>query len=100
MPADTLAATGSTLPMHSTMEGETGQAGSILAGTALRPVADSTYAMHPRCAQRLMNQGIGRAASLGAAFGAGGTLFAPVLKPAGAPMIANTQAFAVATYTP
>ena len=65
---------------------------------ALGLVAGATYACYSWCARRLMDRGIGRSASMGAVFGAGGILLLPVLLLTGAPLIASTQAFAVAAY--
>ncbi|WP_345064519.1 EamA family transporter [Leifsonia kafniensis] len=73
-------------------------AGATLAGIALGLLAGITYATYSWCAQRLMSQGISRAASMGAVFGTGGVLLMPVLLLTGAPLIASSQAFTVAAY--
>jgi DME family drug/metabolite transporter len=93
-----LGVTGSTLLCLSKMTHDPGDAGSTLAGIGLGLVAGATYATYSWCAQRLMNRGISRAASMGAVFGAGGILLVPVLLLTGAPLIASSQAFAVAAY--
>ncbi|MDF9750464.1 EamA family transporter [Arthrobacter sp. ES3-54] len=93
-----LGVTGSTLLCLSKMTHDPGDAGSTLAGIALGLVAGATYATYSWCAQRLMSRGISRAASMGAVFGAGGTLLVPVLLLTGAPLIASSQAFVVAAY--
>ncbi|WP_026554582.1 DMT family transporter [Arthrobacter sp. 35W] len=80
------------------MASDAGGAGSSLAGIALGLVAGATYATYSWSARRLMSQGIGRAASMGAVFGAGGILLLPVLLATGAPLLASGQACAVAAY--
>ena len=72
--------------------------GAILSGVGLGLIAGAAYAIYSWCAQRLMSQGIDRAASMGAVFGAGGTLLLPVLLFTGAPLLESGQAFAVAAY--
>jgi drug/metabolite transporter, DME family len=47
---------------------------------------------------RLMQHEVGRAASMGAVFGAGGALLVPVLFLTGAPLLASAQSFTVAAY--
>ncbi|WP_368499848.1 DMT family transporter [Herbiconiux sp. A18JL235] len=67
-------------------------------GILLGLVAGATYAVYSWVARRLIDDGIGRAASMGAVFGAGGLLLMPVLLVTGAPLVATPQAFAVAAY--
>jgi drug/metabolite transporter, DME family len=93
-----LGVTGSTLLCLSKMTHDPGDVGSTLAGIGLGLVAGAAYATYSWCAQRLMSRGISRAASMGAVFGAGGALLVPVLLLTGAPLIASSQAFAVAAY--
>ena len=98
MVAAGLGITGSVLLCLSKMADGPDDAGNTLAGMALGLVAGATYACYSWCARRLMDRGIGRSASMGAVFGAGGVLLLPVLLLTGAPLIASTQAFAVAAY--
>lgn len=71
---------------------------ATVSGVALGLVAGTTYATYSWVAHRLMAEGISRAASMGAVFGGGGTLLMPVLIVTGAPLIATSQAFLVASY--
>jgi drug/metabolite transporter, DME family len=96
--AAALGITGSTLLCLSKMTHATGQTGPTVAGIALGLIAGATYAAYSWVAHRLMSHGISRAASMGAVFGAGGTLLLPVLLLTGAPLIATPQAFTVAAY--
>ncbi|MBP2387819.1 DMT family transporter [Paeniglutamicibacter kerguelensis] len=89
---------GSLLLCLSKMADGPGGAGNTLAGMALGLVAGATYACYSWCARRLMDRGVGRSASMGAVFGVGGILLLPVLVLTGAPLLASTQAFAVAAY--
>ncbi|MFI7481168.1 DMT family transporter [Kocuria sp. M1R5S2] len=72
---------------------------STAGGIALGLVAGAAYALYSWVVHRLMGHGVGRAASMGAVFGAGGALLMPVLLVTGAPLLASAQAFAVAAYT-
>jgi DME family drug/metabolite transporter len=67
-------------------------------GILLGLVAGTTYAVYSWVARRLMDDGVSRAASMGAVFGLGGLLLIPVLVVTGAPLVASAQAFAVAGY--
>lgn len=98
MLAAALGVTGSALLCLSKISQGSGHSGTTLAGIALGLVAGITYATYSWCARRLMNNGINRAASMGAVFGAGGFLLLPVLFLTGAPLLANPQSFAVAAY--
>ncbi|MFF5792373.1 DMT family transporter [Paeniglutamicibacter sp. NPDC012692] len=89
---------GSVLLCLSKMAAGPEDAGNTIAGMALGLVAGATYACYSWCARRLMDRGVGRSASMGAVFGAGGVLLLPVLFLTGAPLIATPQAFAVAAY--
>lgn len=68
------------------------------AGIGLGLVAGTTYALYSWVVHRLMGHRVGRAASMGAVFGAGGALLLPVLLVTGAPLLASAQAFTVAAY--
>lgn len=72
--------------------------GATLAGIALGLVAGITYATYSWAARALMTCGVGRAASMGAVFGAGGLLLMPVLALTGAPILATPSGLAVAAY--
>lgn len=89
---------GSTLLCLSKVHSPDSSPGATLAGIALGLAAGTTYALYSWVAHGLMAQGIGRAASMGAVFGAGGTLLLPVLAATGAPLIASFEAFLVAAY--
>lgn len=73
-------------------------AAGTIASIALGLVAGITYAVYSWIVHRLMQQGVGRAASMGAVFGAGGTLLVPVLAVTGAPLVASPSSFTVAAY--
>ena len=75
----------------------TGDAGTV-AGVGLGLLAGITYALYSWVVHRLMHHKIGRAASMGAVFGAGGALLVPVLLATGAPLVASVQSFTVAAY--
>lgn len=98
MLAATLGVIGSVLLCLSKLGGEAASIGSTLVGILLGLGAGMTYALYAWVAHRLMNGGVGRAASMGAVFGGGGLLLIPVLIATGAPLIASPQAFAVASY--
>ncbi len=79
--------------------GAAGAAGAdVPVGILLGLVAGATYAVYSWVARRLIDDGIGRAASMGSVFGTGGLLLMPVLFVTGAPLVASPQAFAVAAY--
>ncbi|WP_309081383.1 EamA family transporter [Zhihengliuella sp.] len=69
-----------------------------LAGILLGLVAGLAYAAYSWAVHRLMDRGIGRAASMGAVFGAGGALLMPVLLLTGAPILATGGSVLVAAY--
>lgn len=71
---------------------------ATLAGVGLGLVAGSGYAVYSWSAHRLMCSGVGRAAAMGAVFGAGGIALMPVLVVTGAPLLASPQAFTVGAY--
>jgi DME family drug/metabolite transporter len=89
---------GSALLCLSKMQGPAGDAAGTVIGTGLGLVAGGTYATYSWVVHRLMTRRISRAASMGAVFGGGGLLLMPVLLITGAPLIATTEAFLVATY--
>src|SRR5699024_8043671 len=93
-----LGITGSALLCFSTMFYKPADAAMTMLGIVLGLVAGATYATYSWCAQRLMSQGISRAASMGAIFGTGGTLLMPVLFLTGEPLLASPQPLFVATY--
>lgn len=67
-------------------------------GVLLGLIAGATYAAYSWSVRRLIAGGIGRAPAMGAVFGIGGLALVPVLLVTGAPLLASTQAFAVAAY--
>ena len=71
---------------------------ATLAGVGLGLLAGTTYALYSWVVHRLMHHQVGRAAAMGAVFGAGGALLIPVLLVTGAPLVASAQSFAVAAY--
>jgi DME family drug/metabolite transporter len=93
-----LGITGSALLCLSKMAHDPADAAATMVGIALGLVAGATYATYSWCAQRLMSQGVSRAASMGAVFGTGGAFLMPVLFLTGAPLLATPQAFTVAAY--
>ncbi|WP_298584820.1 DMT family transporter [uncultured Kocuria sp.] len=89
---------GSALLCLSRAGGSGASATDTAAGIGLGLVAGATYALYSWVVHRLMGRGVGRAASMGAVFGAGGALLLPVLAVTGAPLLASAQSFAVAAY--
>lgn len=98
MLAAALGTTGSTLLCLSGTGRTAGSAGASAAGVGLGLVAGAAYALYSWTVHRLMGHGVGRAASMGAVFGAGGALLLPVLLLTGAPLLASGSSFAVAAY--
>lgn len=98
MLAAALGVVGGVLLCVSTTAGPAASPGGTAAGIALGLVAGATYAAFSWAARSLMGRGVGRAASMGAVFGAGGVLLMPVLAFTGAPLVASAEAFAVAAY--
>lgn len=72
--------------------------GRAVLGVLLGLVAGATYAAYSWAAHRLIDAGIGRAASMGSVFGIGGLLLMPVLALTGAPILAGPGNLAVAAY--
>ena len=71
---------------------------SALAGILLGLIAGAAYATYSWVVQRLMREGVGRAAAMGSVFGFGGALLIPVLLVTGAPLLATPQALSVGLY--
>ncbi|GAA4481197.1 EamA family transporter [Enteractinococcus fodinae] len=71
---------------------------SALAGILLGLIAGAAYATYSWVVQRLMREGVGRAAAMGSVFGFGGALLIPVLLVTGAPLLASPQALSVGLY--
>lgn len=89
---------GATLLCLSKLDQAASSATGTISGILLGLVAGATYATYSWTAHRLIDDGISRAASMGAVFGAGGALLLPVLLITGAPLIATPESFAVAGY--
>lgn len=98
MLAASLGVIGATLLCVSKLDQDVGSTTATAVGVLLGLVAGGTYASYSWVAHHLMHAGISRAASMGAVFGAGGTLLMPVLIVTGAPLIATSDAFLVASY--
>ena len=98
MLAASLGILGSALLCASKLDDDTGSGASTVLGIGLGLIAGSTYAIYSWACHRLMNNGISRAASMGAVFGVGGLLLMPVLVATGAPLLATPQAFSVGAY--
>lgn len=98
MLAAALGVIGSVMLCVAKLDGQTESAGATISGILLGLAAGATYAIYSWVAHRLMNDGVSRAASMGAVFGVGGLLLIPVLVVTGAPLIASPQSFAVASY--
>ncbi|EMY36062.1 putative permease, DMT superfamily protein, partial [Arthrobacter crystallopoietes BAB-32] len=73
-------------------------AAGTAASVGLGLVAGATYALYSWVVHRLMEQHVGRAAAMGAVFGAGGVLLLPVLAVTGAPLVESPSSFTVAVY--
>jgi len=93
-----LGITGSTMLCLAKMNEPASSTAETVGGIAAGLVAGATYATFSWAVHRLMEEGAGRAASMGAVFGVGGLLLMPVLVITGAPLIAGPEAFAVAAY--
>ncbi|GAA2024748.1 EamA family transporter [Yaniella flava] len=89
---------GSCLLIISSDTGQLGSQDQIMAGIGLGLIAGAAYAIYSWCVQRLMHEGVSRAASMGSVFGTGGVLLLPVLFFTGAQLLATPQAFAVGAY--
>lgn len=98
MLAASLGIVGSVLLCLSKLIHDPANIAQTILGIALGLTAGVTYATYSWCAQQLMNQGVSRAASMGAVFGVGGILLMPVLFVTGEPLVASPQAFYVAAY--
>lgn len=89
---------GSVMLCVAKFDGPAASAAGTISGILLGLLAGATYALYSWVARRLMEDGVSRGASMGAVFGLGGLLLLPVLVITGAPLIASSQAFAVAAY--
>lgn len=74
------------------------QGSATVWGVLLGLGAGLTYAVYSWVVQRLLSQGVGRAAAMGAVFGLGGLGLLPVLLVTGGPLLSSPSAFAVAAY--
>lgn len=93
-----LGITGATLLTLSKIASPSAEASHTAAGIVLGLVAGTAYATYAWVARSLMQSGVSRAAAMGSVFGAGGLLLLPVLVITGAPLLADAQSFAVASY--
>ncbi|GAA4111048.1 DMT family transporter [Enteractinococcus coprophilus] len=93
-----LGITGSVLLIASTQHNDVADAGSTVFGIGLGLLAGAAYALYSWVVQRLMTDGVGRAAAMGSVFGLGGAALMPVLFMTGGPLLATPEAFAVGTY--
>ncbi|PZF62141.1 EamA/RhaT family transporter [Curtobacterium sp. MCBD17_034] len=98
MVAAALGVVGSALLCLSKLDAHSGALTSTLAGLVLGLIAGITYAGYSWAAHRLMHDGLGRSASMGAVFGGGGALLLPVLFLTGGPLLATREAFATGAY--
>jgi len=98
MVAAAVGVAGSTALCLSKLDGHGGALASTSGGIGLGLVAGITYAGYSWAAHRLMHDGLGRAASMGAVFGGGGLLLVPVLLLTGAPLLATREAVTVGAY--
>lgn len=67
-------------------------------GVLLGLIAGATYAAYSYAVRRMMRDGIGRSASMGAVFGGGALLLIPVLLVTGAPILSGPAPLAVTAY--
>lgn len=98
MVAAGLGVVGAALLSASDLEGHAGAGDGTVWGVLLGLVAGATYATYSWAARRLMQAGSSRGASMGAVFGLGGLTLMPVLLVTGAPLVATSEALAVAAY--
>jgi DME family drug/metabolite transporter len=89
---------GSVLLCLSGLDDAARPAGETVLGVLLGLVAGAAYAVYSWVAHRLMDEGVPRAAAMGAVFGGGGLLLMPVLAVTGAPLLATPQDLAVGVY--
>lgn len=98
MTAAALGVLGSAILCLSKISGPAGSGASTVFGVLLGLLAGLAYANYSWVVHRLMSRNVGRAASMGAVFGAGGALLMPVLALTGAQLVASAQSFLVAGY--
>lgn len=89
---------GGTMLCVAKMDGPASSPLATIGGILVGLVAGATYATYSWVVHRLMNRGVGRAAAMGAVFGAGGAMLLPVLVATGMPLIASVEGLAVAAY--
>ena len=89
---------GSVMLCAARLDGPAASVSGTFWGIVLGLLAGATYAVYSWAAHRLMHEGVSRGAAMGAVFGMGGLLLVPVLVITGAPLLASSQAFAVAGY--
>lgn len=89
---------GSVMLCAARLDGPAASVSGTVWGIVLGLLAGATYAVYSWAAHRLMHEGVSRGAAMGAVFGMGGLLLVPVLVITGAPLLASSQAFAVAGY--
>ncbi|PPF65464.1 EamA family transporter [Clavibacter michiganensis] len=89
---------GSVMLCATRLDGPAASVSGTFWGIVLGLLAGATYAVYSWAAHRLMHEGVSRGAAMGAVFGMGGLLLVPVLVITGAPLLASSQAFAVAGY--
>lgn len=93
-----LGITGSTLLCLAKLSEPAASGVATMGGILLGLIAGASYATYSWATRRLMDEGIGRAASMGSVFGLGGLMLMPVLIATGAPLIETREAFFVAAY--
>lgn len=98
MLAAALGVLGSTLLCVSKIDGQASSTTHTFLGIALGLVAGATYSTYSWASHRLISDGIGRGASMGAVFGGGGLLLMPVLVLTGAPLLTSPGNIAVGAY--
>ena len=89
---------GATMLCLSRLDQASSSTAATISGILLGLVAGATYATYSWVAHYRIDDGISRAASVGAVFGAGGALLIPVLLVTGSPLIATPESFVVAAH--
>lgn len=93
-----LGVAGCTLLCLSTSKGAEPSATATIASVALGVVAGTAYAFYSWVIHRMLRNGVGRNATMGAIFGLGGSILMPVLVVTGAPLLESPRSLTAVAY--